>query len=212
MKGTKILLATIMGITMIAGAPMVAMAQDETNKTVTLDIDQADVREALRALFKSMNVSYSVSPEVQGIVTVNVKNVPFETALQNILKQVTATYRIVGGVYEVIPREADIKPEEQTPIENTQVKATVRRKVFVSHADPQFIATLIGQSQTNFNLHPEMSTVLGAGNGNSGGGFGNGNNNFGGGNQNQGFNGSQGFNGNQNGGNRGNQSNRGPRG
>jgi type II secretory pathway component GspD/PulD (secretin) len=211
MKGTKILLATIMGITMIGGAPMVAMAQDDKDKMVTLDMQQADVREALRALFKSMNVSYSVAPDVQGLVTVNIKNVPFETALQNILKQVSATYRLVGGVYEVLLREPDLKPVDNNVTETTVPNTTVRRKVFVNSADPLFLATLISQSGTNFNLHPEMSTVIGGGS-NAGGGF----NGFGGSNQNGGGNqngnqrgnqGSQGYQGSQ-----GNQGNRGPRG
>ena len=64
--------------------------------------ENADVRQALRELFKSVNVSYSISPDVQGTVTIDIQNVTLETALQNILRQVDATYRIEGGVYEII--------------------------------------------------------------------------------------------------------------
>lgn len=66
---------------------------------------QSDVRATLRELFKRVDVSYSISPDVQGTVTLDLRNVTLETALQNILRQVDATYRVELGVYEIFRRE-----------------------------------------------------------------------------------------------------------
>jgi type II secretory pathway component GspD/PulD (secretin) len=64
-----------------------------------------DVRDALRDLCKSVNVSYSIAPNVQGTVTAEFKNITFEAGLQNILAQVGATFRLNAGVYEIIKNE-----------------------------------------------------------------------------------------------------------
>ena len=94
-KEFKLALAAVLGLAMLSGLPAIVQAQtDPASQMIpSLDLDSVDVREALRALFKSVGVSYSIAPEVQGTVTVNLKNVRFDTALQNILKQVEATYR-----------------------------------------------------------------------------------------------------------------------
>jgi hypothetical protein len=67
-----------------------------------LTLDNADVRDALREIFKTGKVSYTIAPNVQGTVTVSLKNVSFETALGNVARQVDATYRVEGGVYNVV--------------------------------------------------------------------------------------------------------------
>jgi bla regulator protein BlaR1 len=70
----------------------------------SVEFDNTDVRQCLRSLFKMVNTSYSIAPEVQGTVTLSLKNVSFEVALQNVLRQVDATYRIRSGVHEIIKR------------------------------------------------------------------------------------------------------------
>ena len=57
------------------------MAQEDPTQHIipSMDLQQADVRDALRALFRNVNVNYSIAPEVQGTVTVSLKNVLFET-------------------------------------------------------------------------------------------------------------------------------------
>jgi hypothetical protein len=117
---------------------------------------------------------------VQGLVTVSLKNVPFETALQNILKQVKATYRREGGIYQIINREEEVQKPADDIIADPAPKNNVRRKVHVNHGDPLFLATILSKSSTDFALSPEISTVLKTpSNGRGNGGFGN--NNFGGG-------------------------------
>ncbi len=77
-----------------------APAQDKNGPIFqSFRFDQADIRQALRDTFKRVGVSYSIAPEVQGVVTLELRNVTFEVALEHILRQVEATYRIEGGVF-----------------------------------------------------------------------------------------------------------------
>src|SRR5690242_19366666 len=97
-----------LGVAAMVMTPGKAMAQvqDPSQHIIPcMELQQADVRDALRALFRNVNVNYSIAPEVQGTVTVSLKNVLFETALRYILTQVDATYRIESGVYQIVHRE-----------------------------------------------------------------------------------------------------------
>lgn len=85
-----------------------APPEDPSNIPVPfIEFDRTDVRVALSWLFQKVHTDYRFDPKVKGLITVSLRNVTFETALQNIARQADATYRIENGVYEVEPREAD---------------------------------------------------------------------------------------------------------
>ncbi len=77
----KLALSAAFGCFLLGAMPVMARAQEDISQKIipSLELEQADVREALRALFKNVNVSYSIAPEVQGTVTVSLKNVTFDT-------------------------------------------------------------------------------------------------------------------------------------
>src|SRR5579863_5325383 len=110
---SQLMLFTALAAVTMGGVPLKAHAQasggqgpDVSNQTIaSLDLQDVDVRDAIRALFKNVNANYVVAPEVQGTVTVQLKNIKFEVALRNILDQVKATYRIEGGIFNIIKRE-----------------------------------------------------------------------------------------------------------
>lgn len=77
---------------------------DSKPGTISLKLKDFDVRDALGLLCKKMNVSFSIAPQVEGKVTLTLNNADFELALQSILKLVDATYRVEGGVYQIVKR------------------------------------------------------------------------------------------------------------
>jgi hypothetical protein len=173
MKRFGILLG--LGLAAMAVSPVKAMAQNDPGTQIipSMELQQADVRDALRALFRNVNVNYSIAPEVQGTVTVNLKNVLFETALRYILGQVDATYRIESGVYQIVRKEAGPGPNPTGGEGGTVVLPTnkVRKRIYIRSADPAFILRMIrGSIQTN--LTPEISQGRsGVGGGGGGGGI-----------------------------------------
>src|SRR5579872_1194924 len=110
------------------GAPLAVHAQDNpnastqeiNNKKVTLNLENADIRYALKLLFQSVGANYTLDQNVQGTVTVSLTDVPFRTALESILRSAASanplTYRVENGVYNIAPKA----PEESGP---TQVGA-----------------------------------------------------------------------------------------
>ena len=185
-RSLKLTLGTALAVALLGAVPSLSMAQntDYLNKIVpSLDYQQADVREALRALFRSApGSSYTIATDVQGVITVSLKGVTFEAALQNITRQVDATYRIEGGVVNIIRRIVETGGNVDTGTPTIENKPTlVLRRLKIHAADPQFIALMIGANKgsQNFKLAPEMSTIqnaagAGGGTGGGGGGFGGG--------------------------------------
>ncbi len=159
----KLAMSVVFGIFLMGAFPSIASAQEDISQKQipSLELDQADVREALRALFKNVSVSYSIAPEVQGPVTVSLKNVPFDVALQNVLRQVDATYRVEGGVYEIVKRAEVTAPTPGEKEDVTPVKTTITRRIKIRSADPEFIAMMLGKKAGNqsYEISPEISTL-----------------------------------------------------
>jgi len=169
----RIGLTLALGLALLVVAPVKAFAQQDPSQQIvhSLELQQADVRDALRALFRNVSVNYSIAPEVQGTVTVSMKNVLFEQALQNILKQVDATYRIESGVYEIVKREAgpQVTPGGNEPQGIKTGTTKVFRRIYIHSADPAFIFRMI-RGSTATNLAPEISQGRSSGGGGGGGG------------------------------------------
>jgi len=158
----------------------VALAQeggqpDLSQKRVTVKYDQADIRYVLKQLFESVGANYSIDPQVQGTVTVSLTDVPFEVALNTILRQLDLTYRIESGVYYVTIR----KPEEPTTPttgaapEEAAPQVNLPEKIQLNTANPYLIAALLGATVVPYSQY-ELSSGggLGGGFGGFGGGFG----------------------------------------
>ena len=183
--GFRHALALLAGISVILSVSSIAAAQEDVSQKQisSLELEQADVREALRALFKNVNVSYSIAPEVQGPITVSLKNVTFETALQNVLRQVDATYRIEAGVYEIVKKAENITANQKDT--DTPVKADTKiiRRIKIRSADPAFIAMMLGakEGNQNYDVSPERSTLIKTNSAGGGGGTGFGGGGMGGG-------------------------------
>lgn len=174
----KLALGAALAVFMVGGLSRTASAQEDISQKQipSLELEQADVREALRALFKNVNVSYSIAPEVQGPVTVALKNVTFELALQNILRQVDATYRVEGGVYEIIKKAEQAGPNINNPTTAPTTSTLITRRIKIMHADPAFIAMMIGKKGGSqvYTSAPESSTISKTGSGGGSGGMGGG--------------------------------------
>ncbi len=179
MMKTKLILAAIAVSIAAQASPLFAQqGSDPTQRRVTVKYDQADVRFVLKQLFDSVNVSYTLDPNVQGTVTVSLTDVPFTVALDNILRPLNLTYRVESGVYFVTvrqPEEAPLAPNVDTTAPEEGVRLNLPEKVQLNYASPQLIASLLGGSIINYAQY-ELS---GGGGGFGGGGFGGGG--FGGG-------------------------------
>jgi hypothetical protein len=184
MKHAKSLLIASLGMLLLGvAAPVMAQNDPRDQNIPSIELQEADIRDALKILFKNVGVSYTVANDVQGTVTVSLRDKPFETVLQALLRQVDATYRVEGGIYNIIKKELAVVPEGGGGTENLPNPADQKRlfRLKINRADPQMIYLLL-RGEAGFGGGPEISTLVsggGQGGGFGGGGFGGGG--FGGG-------------------------------
>lgn len=72
-------------------------------RVTKVELNNADAREALRAVFGSAGASYVVDPEVTGKVTASFPDATLGSALPPLLRQMNATYRLESGVFTILP-------------------------------------------------------------------------------------------------------------
>src|SRR5476649_667569 len=73
-------------------------------QTISLELDNRDVREALEQLFGQAKTRFRIDPSGRGNVTIHIKPTSFKAALQAVVGQVNATYRVEQGLYVVVGR------------------------------------------------------------------------------------------------------------
>jgi len=75
------------------------------NDTISLDFKDADIGSVLRVLSLKSNVNIVTGPEVTGLVTVRLDNVPWEKALEVILRTYDYVYERDGNIIRVTTRD-----------------------------------------------------------------------------------------------------------
>lgn len=85
---------------------------------VNLREDHAYIRDALRALFRQINVNYSIAPEVQGVISCDLKGNADEV-LWRVLEAEHAYFRTESGVVEILhepnPPQPQVEASKQPP-------------------------------------------------------------------------------------------------
>lgn len=77
-----------------------------TSESVTMNLRNAPIRQALEQLFGLANVEYNLDDTVQGTATLQVSGVSFDVALRNLIRQANPplTYSRESNVFQVRPR------------------------------------------------------------------------------------------------------------
>jgi hypothetical protein len=142
------------------------------DKKVTLNLENADIRFALKLLFQSVGVNYTLDSAVQGTVTASLADVRFEVALENILKSVQSqlplTYDKENGIYRVKVKQEQL-PEQTTEPEKDQPTTPKfnPQKLKVKSVDANVLAMILGGQALYTG---EMMQQRGGGGGGYGGG------------------------------------------
>lgn len=78
---------------------------DPENAKITLDFKEADINTVLRVMSLKTNMNIVAGPEVKGVVTIRLENVPWEKALQMVLKTYGYVYERDGNIIRITTRE-----------------------------------------------------------------------------------------------------------
>jgi type II secretory pathway component GspD/PulD (secretin) len=156
--------------TLVLGTPVSVHAQED--KKVSLDLREAPIREALKQLFDSVGVNYTLSSEVQGFVTLKVDDISFDQALRLILRNATIplTYTKEGKIFIIKPRVI-VQPQQLDPTANVEPAAPQAANyevIQLRYLDPLQLVGLFGVIQV-----PQAAQMRGGGGmGGMGGGMG----------------------------------------
>jgi type II secretory pathway component GspD/PulD (secretin) len=125
-------LAVVMAVAMacpLAQAQSLQIQANQFRDTVSIDAIDADVSRVIANLFSAVGgARYQLDPKVQGKVTIRLREVPPAVALQAILNRVHATYRLVDGVYFIVPIENLPRPGEVPPAFRRLVDITAQQR------------------------------------------------------------------------------------
>lgn len=94
----------------VAPAPAVVpdvaeSAVSEDGSNITLDFKEADINTVLRVMSLKSKINIVAGPEVQGTVTIRLENVPWEKALQVVLRTYGYVYERDGNIIRVTTRD-----------------------------------------------------------------------------------------------------------
>ncbi len=177
--GQLALLSAVVALGAASAGPVRAQNTDGdvSNKKVTLNFENADIRYALKMLFNMVGVNYLLDENVQGAVTASLTDVTFRVALENILRttqsQVPLTYRVQDGVYTVSLKQQELDQTTGTTTTETQEPEKKSRtvKIVVNYADAVELSYNLGGSAIMSNMRMGGG---GFGGGYGGGGYGGG--------------------------------------
>lgn len=121
-----------------------------TGEPIDLKVTNADVTEVLRTFAQISGLNIIIQPGVQGQVTAELENVPWDQALEQILKINGLGYEVEGNVMRIAPT-AILRQEAQDNQQLAAAKAlsiplqTIYRRLSYAHATQ--IATLLRSGQ-----------------------------------------------------------------
>jgi type IV pilus secretin PilQ/predicted competence protein len=121
-----------------------------TGEPIDLKVTNADVTEVLRTFAQISGLNIVVQPGVSGMVTAELDNVPWDQALEQILKINGLSYELEGNVMRIAP-VAILRQEaqEKQQLAQAQALSIPLRTVFrrLSYADGGQIASLLRSGQ-----------------------------------------------------------------
>ncbi|MFH0739169.1 MAG: type IV pilus secretin PilQ [Candidatus Omnitrophota bacterium] len=108
----------------------------DVSDNVTLDFKEADIRNVLKIISYKAGVNIVTTPEVIGNVTIRLVDVPWEKALDVILKTYGFGYEKQGNIITVAPIEK-LTAQRKQEVELAQVQPTVTEVFNLKYIDAQ---------------------------------------------------------------------------
>ena len=79
--------------------------RDPADETVSFDCHNLEIRRAIAELFGKVRCSFSMDPRIRGVASAHLVHMRWDRALLTFLAASHLTYRVEGGVFQIIQRE-----------------------------------------------------------------------------------------------------------
>jgi type IV pilus assembly protein PilQ len=130
--------------------PEALVPGEYTGKKISLDFQDADIVPIFRLLSDISGYNIVVSPEVKGKLTMKLNNVPWDQALDLILKTFSLGKSVEGNIIRIAPYTVFVKEsEEAAKAKEAGIKAEpLETKIFpISYADVNVVEAAIKNSK-----------------------------------------------------------------
>jgi len=107
-----------------------------SSQNVTLDFKEADIRNVLKIISYKSGVNIVATPEVMGNVTIRLVDVPWDKALDVILRTYGFGYERIGNIITVAPIDK-LTAQKKQEVELAQVQPTVTEVFVLDYLDAQ---------------------------------------------------------------------------
>jgi type II secretory pathway component GspD/PulD (secretin) len=136
---------------------------------VSVDLRDAPVRDALEQLFRNAKVDFIIAPDVRGMVTMNLTDLPLDQVLKIICRSNTMplTFSKEGKRYEIKVRKTNVEPRGVTEIRVPEAPDTTSAQfdvVQLRYLDPRQLQGLM-----NIIMLPSAADVRSGNQGNRNG-------------------------------------------
>ncbi len=145
------------------GTQQVSGEKKFTGAPIDMTLRDADVVETLRSFSKIAGLNIVIQPDVHGRVTVELENVPWDQALEQILKINDLGYEVEGNIMRIAPLE-DLRKEAQSRQQLEAAKAlsvpleTVMKRL--SYTSAANVASILQRSGTGGILSQRGSVIV----------------------------------------------------
>ncbi|HEX7185851.1 MAG TPA: type IV pilus secretin PilQ [Thermoanaerobaculia bacterium] len=156
------------GLGTAAPGPFQPQAVGETERIYTgepidLKVTNAEVTEVIRTFAQISGLNIIVQPGVSGQVTAELDNVPWDQALEQVLKINNLSYELEGNIMRIAPVNVlRQEAQEKQQLAAAQSLSIPLRTVFrrLSYADAAAIASLLGRSGQGGLLSQRGSVIV----------------------------------------------------
>ncbi|MCP4666052.1 MAG: type IV pilus secretin PilQ [Deltaproteobacteria bacterium] len=135
---------------------------DYAGQKMSFDFVDTDIRNVLKLIAEAMGINIVWGKEVTGTISLKLDNVPWDQALEMILKPSDLTYQIEGNVMWVVPRSKLIDMEMREKERRKALLAQKRIEDVYQAKVIEFVKVRYRKVETVFKLMAQVMDVSGA--------------------------------------------------
>jgi type IV pilus assembly protein PilQ len=120
--------------------------KEYVGETISLSLKDGDIKDVLRSFAKISGLNVVLQPGVRGTVTVELESVPWDQALDQILKINNLGYELDGNIMRIAPRNVlEAEAKEQQALAQAQALSIPLRTVIkrISYSSAQDLARVL---------------------------------------------------------------------
>jgi type II secretory pathway component GspD/PulD (secretin) len=131
---------------------------DPQGNPVSCEFKRAGIRVVLESLFKQVGMSFTMQKGIAGDISVRLKGVKFGTALMEVLRSSYLTYRIEGGVFEIVRQERGSNEPEPEPTIAMPGLTALKTPAVTARKEParELLWRILAKSGQNFVIGAQV--------------------------------------------------------